>query len=117
MSVALSRFNTELPPAYKDVVQMETILADTDTNVDDSATTANDYLLPPPPLPPLPPSIGGGSPTMPPIPPTPRGGGDDAGDDVPPPPTYQEVIALSPSAADMHQRIRASQREGGGEIA
>ncbi|KAH9279085.1 hypothetical protein ECG_08497 [Echinococcus granulosus] len=98
--------NSELPPAYKDVVAMTVILP---TDAEQCEGIPSQCLLQSlPSLPPLQPS------------PTPPGlvTGEDCegsggssrsgGLEEPPPPSYQDVIFFSPSAADMHQRVLAA---------
>ncbi|VDK40358.1 unnamed protein product [Taenia asiatica] len=104
--------NSELPPAYKDVVAM-TVVLPADAELCDGSP--NQRLLPslPPPSPPpaLPPSStppasvtgedGEGS----------GGSSGSGGSEEPPPPSYRDVIAFSPSAANMHQQVLAAAAE------
>ncbi|VUZ43580.1 unnamed protein product [Hymenolepis diminuta] len=120
--------NSELPPAYKDVVAMTVVLPIDPGNPPTIQTdgTASGRLLPPtmPSLPNSVPQMQSPPPSM--IPMSPASApleigektinDDNEASDDPPPPSYQEVIAFSPSAADMHQRIMAASIETAGSI-
>ncbi|KAM3175468.1 hypothetical protein ACTXT7_008467 [Hymenolepis weldensis] len=120
--------NSELPPAYKDVVAMTVVLPVDPGNPPTIQTdgTASGRLLPPtmPSLPNSTPQMHPPPPSMIPVPPASipletgerTTNGDDEASDDPPPPSYQEVIAFSPSAADMRQRIIAASVETAGSI-
>nr|CDS31086.2 hypothetical transcript [Hymenolepis microstoma] len=120
-------WNSELPPAYKDVMGMTVVLpVDPDNPLTIQTDESARGCLVPPTMPSLPNSTSHTQPQPPsiPVPPTPVppeiGGkpainGEEYSDE-PPPPSYQEVIAFSPSAADMRQRIMAASVETPGAI-
>ncbi|VDO05586.1 unnamed protein product [Rodentolepis nana] len=120
-------WNSELPPAYKDVMGMAVVLPiDPDNPLTVQADESARGCLSPSTMPPLPDSTSHTQSHLPsipvqpnPMPPEIGGKPDIDGDeysDEPPPPSYQEVIAFSPSAADMRQRIMAASAETPGAI-
>ncbi|VDM33100.1 unnamed protein product [Hydatigera taeniaeformis] len=111
-TVTVYSLNSELPPAYKDVVAMTVILPTATEQCDGSP---NQRLLtslsPPSPPPALPPS------STPPLSVAEEsseglgGSNESGGSEDPPPPSYQDVISFSPSAADMRQQVLAAAAE------
>ncbi|VDD82938.1 unnamed protein product [Mesocestoides corti] len=96
-------FNSELPPAYKDVVPMTAVLP---ARRADSVSATCCLLSPLPPPPPPVDAVGEVEEE--------EGEGEGESDEAvnsAPPPSYQDVITFSPSAADMHQRVLAAQGE------